>query len=157
MGTQDKDLKEAIYGNISVLGRQRTITGHSHVPDIVEGTYAIGSSAPLKLSGTETGRMSYKDAIQGTAWGWPVGVVPIIGGRRKSAVIPSIDFAKMELRILADMAKEYGMCGDCIKTKLQEEHDPMTDPRRVCQLCRTVWPGHEPENRRREAILAQVS
>lgn len=80
-----------------------------------------------------------------------------------------MDFAEAEMRIIAYMAEtnpealtelaeqmfgESEMCGNCIKVKLGKQHDPMVNNRHVCPLCRTVWPGAEPWNRRREAVMA---
>ena len=90
--------------------------------------------------------------------------------RRRSGMMETIttmnmDYAALEMRIVASLSDEdmiragvemFGnrMCGDCLGIKLTKSHDPMKDSRRVCPDCRTVWPGAEPWNRRREAVMA---
>jgi formate dehydrogenase maturation protein FdhE len=51
--------------------------------------------------------------------------------------------------------EEENMCGSCAAMVLTKSHDPNTMARFICKLCRTDWPGIEPGNDRRGAIMAQ--
>ena len=88
---------------------------------------------------------------------------------RRSGIMETIttinmDYAALELRIIASLSGEdmvragvemFGeMCETCIRVKLEKQHDPKVNTRHVCSVCRTVWPGSEPWNRRREAVMA---
>lgn len=108
----------------------KSLRGASHVPNIKKGTYQVG--------GTVTGRLDYNQ--NPTVWQLPPSNAKSFGGVMKN--IRSEFFGK-------------SMCGDCISTKVTGGHDPRTDNRRKCQLCGTVWPGPEPDNDRRGAIMAQ--
>lgn len=108
---------------------KKTIVGHSHVPNIKKGAYQVGTASP-------TGRLDYnKGPVP-----WQVPAPKSFGGA------------------LARMGNDFfgkSMCGDCIRIKVTGGHDRNSDKRRQCQLCGTVWPGLEPDNDRRGAIMAQ--
>lgn len=126
--------------------KKRPIRGHSHVPRMAKGVYNVGSSP--------TGRLDYNQGP--TSWTMPRGA--IVGGRQngKSSLQAAMAEQMMEeMKQEMDAAKMSGMCGDCIGNKVTGGHDPKVDKRRKCQLCGTVWPGLEPDNDRRGAILAQ--
>jgi hypothetical protein len=108
----------------------KTIRGHSHVPAIQKGVYQVGTVSP-------TGRLDYNKGP--VPWQTP-------GPKSWGGAM-----ARMGMK---DFFGE-SMCGDCISTKVTGGHDPRADKRRKCQLCGTVWPGLEPDNDRRGAILAQ--
>ncbi|KKN32077.1 hypothetical protein LCGC14_0817320, partial [marine sediment metagenome] len=109
----------------------KSLRGTFHVPNIKKGTYQVG--------GTVTGRMSYNQSP--VEWPKPYGVAKSFGGAMKS--------------IRSEFFGHLRMCGDCISTKVTGSHDRNVHERRVCQLCGTVWPGLEPHNDRRGAIMAQ--
>ena len=108
---------------------KKSIIGASHVPNIKKGMYQVGSSLT---------RLDYNKGP--TTW----------------RTNPSITFGGALARMA--MKKEFfggSMCGDCISTKVTGGHDRNVHERRVCQLCGTLWPGLEPHNDRRGAIMAQ--
>lgn len=105
----------------------KEVRAHSHVPTLAKGLYQLGSNIVHTLD--------YDDGPK--SWG---GAMARIGRKSKS------------------MDKTFfggSMCGDCIGKTVTGGHDRNIDNRRVCQLCGTIWPGLEPDNDRRGAILAQ--
>lgn len=103
----------------------KSIRGHSHVPTIKKGVYAVGNPCA---------EIEYNYGP--STWRTPKS----FEGAMKS------------------MQKEFfggSMCGDCIGIKVTGGHDRNIHNRRKCQLCGTVWPGLEPDNNRRQAILDQ--
>jgi hypothetical protein len=119
---------------------RRRIRGHSHVPAPMKGVYQVGSAV------SPTGRLNYNQGP--VAWQ----SLPFVS----NAVIQAAH-ADAQMREFELLKEFYGdsMCGDCIATKVTGGHDPRAHNRRRCQLCGTLWPGLEPENNRRGAILAQ--